>query len=167
MFRKLDDFFNGYQNLVEGTKKIFSAIDTDSMDRSVAPGHRTLRGLAWHIVTTVPEMMNQLGLGLSSVDEKTRPPESPDEVRDAYGKVTDELVAALKAKWTDDDLTKTDELYGETWPRGVTLKILMDHEIHHRGQLTVLLRQAGRPVPGVYGPSKEEWTGLGMEPPSY
>ena len=167
MFRKLDDFFNGYATLVEGTRKILAAVDDEAMCQNVAPGHRTLRGLAWHIVVTVPEMMNQVGLGLSSVDEKALPPGSPDELRGAYDKVSDELVAALRAKWRDDDLEKTDELYGETWPRGLTLRILMDHEIHHRGQLTILLRQAGRPVPGIYGPSKEEWVDLGMELPPY
>ncbi|MBC8423993.1 DinB family protein [bacterium] len=167
MFRKLDDFLNAYQTLAEGTRKILAAIDEEAMCQNVAPGHRTLRGLAWHIVTTVPEMMNQVGLGLSSVDEKTLPPGEPDAVRAAYDKVSDELVAAVKAKWSDADLEKTDDLYGETWPRGLTLRILMDHEIHHRGQLTVLLRQAGRPVPGIYGPSKEEWDKFGMEPPPY
>ncbi len=167
MFRKLDDFFNAYRTLVEGTQKILAAVDDESMCQNVAPGYRTLRGLAWHIVTTVPEMMNQVGLGLSSVDEKTLPPGESDAVRAAYDKVSGELVAALEAKWSDDDLAKTDDLYGETWARGLTLRILMDHEIHHRGQLTVLLRQAGRPVPGIYGPSKEEWAKFGMDAPPY
>jgi hypothetical protein len=27
------------------------------------------------------------------------------------------------------------------------------------------MRQAGLRVPGVYGPAKEEWEDLGMEPP--
>jgi len=167
MFRKMDDFYKSYQTLTEGTLKILKAIDTDAMCRNVADGHRTLRGMAWHIVTTVPEMMNQVGLGLSSVDEKTFPPGAPAELTAGYEKVTGELVAALKAKWDDEDLVKTDELYGETWPRGLTLKILMDHEIHHRGQMTVLLRQAGLMVPGVFGPSKEEWEKFGMELPPY
>jgi len=38
------------------------------------------------------------------------------------------------------------------------------HQAHHRGQMTVLMRQAGMKVPGVYGPSKEEWSAFGMEP---
>jgi uncharacterized damage-inducible protein DinB len=167
MFRRLDDFFHGYAALVGGTKRIFAAIDEEALCQNVAPGYRTLRGTAWHIVITVPEMMNKLGLGLSSVDEKALPPGSADELRAAYDRVTDELVATLKEKWTDEDMEKTDDLYGETWPRGVTLRILMDHEIHHRGQITTLLRQAGRPVPGIYGPSKEEWADLGMELPPY
>lgn len=167
MFRKLDDFFKAYEALTGGTRKILASIDDEAMCQNVAPGHRTLRGLAWHIVTTVPEMMNQVGLGLSAVDEKALPPGEPDAVREAYDKVSAELAAAVGDKWTDADLETTDELYGETWPRGLTLRILLDHEIHHRGQLTVLLRQAGKPVTGIYGPSKEEWGNFGMEPPAY
>ena len=32
----------------------------------------------------------------------------------------------------------------------------ISHIVHHRGQLTVLLRELGIPVPGVYGPSADE-----------
>lgn len=31
--------------------------------------------------------------------------------------------------------------------------------------MTVLMRQAGLVVPGIYGPSKEEWANFGMESP--
>ena len=53
-------------------------------------------------------------------------------------------------------------MYGETWKRGRTLGALVNHQIHHRGQMTVLMRQAGLEVPGVYGPAKEEWGAYGM-----
>jgi uncharacterized damage-inducible protein DinB len=33
--------------------------------------------------------------------------------------------------------------------------------------MTVLMRQAGLRVPGVYGPSQEEWSQFGMEAPPY
>lgn len=56
-------------------------------------------------------------------------------------------------------------MYGETWAIGVTLSALIDHQIHHRGQMTVLMRQAGLKVPGIYGPSREDWSQIGMEPP--
>ena len=39
------------------------------------------------------------------------------------------------------------------------------HQIHHRGQMTVLMRQAGLEVPGVYGPSRPEWAHYGMPEP--
>jgi uncharacterized damage-inducible protein DinB len=33
---------------------------------------------------------------------------------------------------------------------------VMNHLIHHRGQLTVFLRLVGAPVPAIYGPSADE-----------
>ena len=33
---------------------------------------------------------------------------------------------------------------------------IMNHSIHHRGQLTVYLRQCGAPVPQLYGPTADE-----------
>jgi uncharacterized damage-inducible protein DinB len=30
--------------------------------------------------------------------------------------------------------------------------------------MTVLMRQAGIKVPGIYGPSKEEWEAMGIKP---
>ena len=42
-------------------------------------------------------------------------------------------------------------------PRAMALRrIVMDHLIHHRGQLSVYLRLLDVPVPGMYGPSADE-----------
>ena len=49
---------------------------------------------------------------------------------------------------------------------GLTLQVLVVHQAHHRGQMTVLMRQAGLEVPGVYGPSRQEWAAYGMQPPA-
>ncbi|HTQ78630.1 MAG TPA: DinB family protein [Thermoanaerobaculia bacterium] len=42
-------------------------------------------------------------------------------------------------------------------PRAAVLRTwLMNHIIHHRGQLSVYLRLTGQPVPSIYGPSADE-----------
>jgi len=42
-------------------------------------------------------------------------------------------------------------------PVGAALRALMlNHWYHHRGQLSVYLRQVGVPVPSIYGPSADE-----------
>lgn len=167
MFRKLDDFLRAYQNQVDGTNKLFALLDDGNLKQAVAPGHRTLRDLAWHIVVTVPEMMNRTGLGVGSVDHESMPPGSAVAIQEGYRKVTKELMGALESKWTDETLLETDDMYGEQWTRGATLSALLLHEVHHRGEMIVLLRQAGAKVPGLYGPSQEEWSQYGMEPPAY
>jgi len=42
-------------------------------------------------------------------------------------------------------------------PRGVLIRaIMLNHWIHHRGQLSVYLRLLDVPVPSIYGPSADE-----------
>jgi uncharacterized damage-inducible protein DinB len=167
MFRQVQDFLNAYDQGVTRTQKVLAALDDATLHKPVAPGYRTLGQLAWHIVTTVPEMMGRTGLGLSGVDPHSVPPATAAAVQEGYRKVSSELRAAVAKDWKDETLLKVDELYGEKWPRGITLSVLMGHETHHVGQMTVLLRLAGRKVPGIMGPSKEEWKQFGMEEPAY
>jgi hypothetical protein len=46
--------------------------------------------------------------------------------------------------------------------RGQTLLYMIFHQAHHRGQITVLMRQAGLKVVGIYSPAQEEWAEQGM-----
>ena len=39
-------------------------------------------------------------------------------------------------------------------PNSIFLMTLINHQNHHRGQMTVLMRQAGLTVPGVYIPQR-------------
>jgi len=44
-----------------------------------------------------------------------------------------------------------------TMPRIACIRgMVMNHLIHHRGQLTVYYRMLDVPVPGLYGPSADE-----------
>lgn len=167
MYRRLDDFFSAYQQLTEGTQKLLDALTDESLNQSVTEGHRTLGQMAWHLVVTIPEMVQRTGLPLSAIDHETEPPSSAAEIATAYRTASDELAMAITDQWTDADLDEVDEMYGQQWPRRLTITALVHHEIHHRGQLTVLMRQAGLTVPGLYGPSKEEWSQYGMETPPY
>jgi uncharacterized damage-inducible protein DinB len=167
MYRTIEDFVEAYENLSEGTLGVLEQLTDENLDQSVGDGFRSLRHLGWHIVATVPEMMRLTGLPLSAIDPAAPPPETAAEIIDGYKKVTSELVDAVNANWDDESLEEVDDMYGQKWERGLSLAALIHHEIHHRGQMTVLLRQAGCKVPGLYGPSKEEWSQYGMEEPPY
>jgi hypothetical protein len=71
------------------------------------------------------------------------------------------VLQQVTAAWSDDMLEDDVQAYGMTFKRGFMLDMLIRHEAHHRGQMTVLMRQAGLPVPGPYGPSREEWASSG------
>ena len=43
-----------------------------------------------------------------------------------------------------------------TSPRGEVVRMHLSHLIHHRGQLTVYLRELDVPIPQIYGPTADE-----------
>jgi len=165
MYRKIDDFLASWKAESAGTQKILDAITQESLTQSVADGHRTVGRLVWHIITTLPEMGNRTGLKIVGPDPASKPPAKIEDMRNAYRESAASLAEQVRANWKDDTLAVEDDMYGETWPRGKTLAALQAHEVHHRGQLTVLMRQAGVAVPGIYGPSKEEWKNYNMPAP--
>lgn len=167
MFRHVADFLGACEQGVGRTGKVLGALDDGCLHQPLIPGYRTLGQIGWHIVTTIPEMMGRTGLGLAGVDPHSAPPETAAEVVAGYRRAAEELRGAVAREWKDETLLTVDELYGEKWPRGLTLAVLLGHETHHVGQMTVLLRLAGRKVPGIMGPSKEEWTQYGMQAPPY
>jgi uncharacterized damage-inducible protein DinB len=165
MYRTLADFFAQWEYESRNTANLLDALTDASLAQAVVPGARTAGRLAWHIAQTLPEMMNRTGLRVAGIDEHALPPASAAEIAAAYRAASASLAEEIRSKWTDASLTTDDDMYGERWTKAITLGALVFHQIHHRGQLTVLMRQAGLRVPGMYGPAAEEWAQMGMEPP--
>jgi uncharacterized damage-inducible protein DinB len=165
MFTTIKDLQQAIAGEAEGTQKILGALTDASLAQSVAHDHRTLGRMAWHIVTSLPEMCKHAGLEAFSVKDTAPLPKSAAEIQSAYTAVSGELLAQIAGNWSDSSLHEVRNFYGMDWKLGFAMEVLLRHEIHHRGQMTVLMRQAGLKVPGVYGPAKEEWAGIGMQPP--
>ncbi len=166
MFITIDQFKKYWKQETANTSKIFAALTDESLSQSINKDHRTLGRMAWHITGVIPDMMNLTNLEIEGPTEKTPIPSSADEILKAYEANSAALLEQVASKWSDDVLQVTDEMYGETWARSKTLFVLIIHEIHHRAQMLVLMRQAGLVVPGIYGPAKEEWKKYGMEEPA-
>ncbi|MDM7923996.1 MAG: DinB family protein [Pyrinomonadaceae bacterium] len=162
MLRKVEDFLKNWQYEAEMTGKVIRSLTDGSLGQKVTDEGRTLGYLAWHLAATPAEMLGHAGLTVDGPPLDAPAPESASEIADAYDKVAASVNDVVASNWNDDTLLQEDSMYGETWSRGLTLFYLIAHQAHHRGQMTVLMRQAGLPVPGVYGPSKEEWLAHGM-----
>jgi len=165
MFRTLADFSRAWHGERESTLKIMRALTDQSLSQKVSPEGRTLGRLAWHIVQTLGEMGGHAGLVVDAPNEHSPQPATSKVISDAYEKGSAAVEAAVKTAWSESDLSGEIDMYGEKWTRGQSLAALIAHEVHHRGQMTVLMRQAGLAVPGVYGPSREEWVGYGRPAP--
>ena len=162
MFRRVSDFLAVWDYESEATLKVFGALTDASLSQRFHPDVRTLGRLAWHITQSIPEMGARTGLKLAGPAEDEPIPATAATIAERYREAADSLTREVKGRWNDAELEVADEMYGEQWPRGRTLFVISGHQAHHRAQMMVLMRLAGLPVPGVYGPTKEEWSRFGM-----
>jgi uncharacterized damage-inducible protein DinB len=164
MYRTIDDFKRQWDQETESTLKLLSQLTDVSLRQKVMPEGRSLGVIAWHLVTTLGEMMHRAGLLTENRLENAPVPQQAKKIHQDYQTESRIINDAVSLKWKDADLLLEIEMYGEQWKKGMVLMSLILHQAHHRGQLTVLMRQAGLTIPGVYGPSKEEWVQYGMPP---
>ncbi len=161
MFHSLEEFKRVWQFEYDATMKLFTLLSDESLSVEIAPGRRSLGRLANHLVETLTEMPHKMGL---PINEEYPAHTTVAALCEDYRSVSEQLISAINANWTDNTLAEMRLMYGEEWSVADTLHAMIMHQCHHRGQITVLMRQAGLPVTGLYGPAKEEWALMGMQP---
>jgi uncharacterized damage-inducible protein DinB len=162
VYPTVESFLDDWKGESACTLRVLRLLTDASLAQRVDPEGRSLGFLAWHLALTVSEMTGKAGLRVSGPPEDAPAPSSAAEIVAAYEASSKSLVEQLKASWTDRMLSDEILLYGRPWRRVSVLVSLVRHQVHHRGQMTVLMRQAGLPVPGIYGPAREEWAKMGM-----
>jgi uncharacterized damage-inducible protein DinB len=167
MYRTIQDFLSDWQRESQSTLKVFDQLTDASLSQRVTSKGRSLGRLAWHITVTVSEMTHLAGIPITEqADEPAEGPASVLLLKAAYQRDSEALSELVEKHWTDEMLAEKVPMYGgDLWQKGQVLSILIAHQTHHRGQITVLMRQAGLKVPGMFGPSLEEWLEYGQQAP--
>ena len=162
MYRTITDFTEDWRRETASTMRVLRALNDSSLGQKVTPDGRSLGFLAWHITLSLGETGERTGLHVAAPAEDAPMPISAHEISAAYYSAAESIAHQIQERWTDASLAEEVEMFGEKWKRGFALASLLRHQTHHRGQMTVLMRQAGLRVPGVCGPAREEWAKLGM-----
>lgn len=149
---------------MENTRRMLAAIPEGKWDWKPHQKSMSLGVLAGHIAELTSwgsETINTDGLTLTSDSYKPSTPSSSSELLEVFEKSKSGFRQALTAA-PDEAMFKN---WSMTWdgqkvldmPRVAVLRaMVMNHLIHHRGQLSVYLRLLDIPVPGVYGPTADD-----------
>ena len=92
MFSSIEHFDKTWSQEMKFTQGVMDALTDASLSKSVADDHRTLGRMAWHIITSIPEMATQTELNLEGPDPKAPVPATADEIRQAYRQVSESLL---------------------------------------------------------------------------
>jgi uncharacterized damage-inducible protein DinB len=162
-----DAFLPEFDHEMATTRKTLERVPEANTDWKPHDKSMSMGRLAGHLV----ELPTLVPLALERDSMDFRPPGAPPRqpnVMSTRAKLLEDFdknVAAARdaiAKSSDDDLKKTFTLQagGKTifsLPRTAALRtFIMNHVIHHRGQLSVYLRLNNVAVPSIYGPSADE-----------
>jgi uncharacterized damage-inducible protein DinB len=164
MITSIHEFKEIWREESNFTRRAIAEFTDASLSQPVCDDHRTLGRISWHVIASIPDTMRRTGLPVEGPALDSTPAATAREHADAYDHSSNSLMEVISS-WTDSDLDTVDDMFGERWTRRFTLQVLINHQIHHRGQMTVLMRQAGLRVPGMYGPAQEDWAQWNMSPP--
>lgn len=157
--------FSDLSHEFANTRKLLARIPFDGDDWAPHAKSFTVRKLATHVAT-----LPWWGLSIVTAEfydfagpPAPRPPmpTTSDELLRLWDHNIGELTTALDGA-SDQHLLQTwtlrrgDQVL-QQMPRAAALRgWMLNHLIHHRGQLTVYLRLLDLPVPAMYGPSADE-----------
>lgn len=155
MYRTVQDFLGEWTSASAGTIRVLESLTDDKLGQSIVEGHSSLGWLGWHLATCPMFFGGQVGLTLTPVGNPKEVPGHAAVIVEAYKKIAANITSEVE-KLTDEQMVESVQTFAGLMPRGTMLRTLIDHQTHHRGQMTVLLRQAGLHVPGLIGPTREE-----------
>lgn len=137
------------------TRTVIDAIPLANIDYRPDPHSKTAMEIAWHIVATERRLYGGIVAGAFDFSPIHRPEhvQTPTQVGQWYD---DSFAATFDglAKLSGEQLAKVIDFRGMfQLPAVAFLNFTLNHEIHHRGQLSTYLRAMGGQVPAIYGES--------------
>lgn len=150
------------------TRRLLEHLPEDQLDWQPHPRAYTMRQLATHVVqiiTWLPETVHKDEIDFAPPGGTPMP--SPELVKgraEAVARFDAHVRAARAALEGASDATmfgawslKNGGVTLMTMPRVAVLRsFVMNHHIHHRGQLALHVRATGGKVPSIYGPTADE-----------
>jgi uncharacterized damage-inducible protein DinB len=159
----IDGMLQELEQEAQTTRRVLERVPEDQLGWRPHEKARTLGELALHVAMVPGAVAELIGTQTSA--------QAP-QFTDPRPKSAAELIPIL-----DDSIAKAKRVLGgmddptlmATWrmmkgeqeifalPRMALLRsIMLNHWYHHRGQLSVYLRQLDIPIPSIYGPSADE-----------
>lgn len=159
----IDSMLQELEQEAQTTRRVLERVPEGQLAWRPHEKARTLGELALH-VALVPGEVAELVASPSPAQVPQFTDPTPQRVSELIPALDESIAKARSLLGGMDDATLMSTwrmMQGErelfAVPRAAVLRsIMLNHWYHHRGQLTVYLRELGVPIPSIYGPSADE-----------
>jgi uncharacterized damage-inducible protein DinB len=152
-----------FETEAKTTRRVLERVPSDKLSWKPHPKSMSLGTLALHVASAPGVIIGWCEEGETNFtgNQQSAAPTSTDEILKAHDdsvqKVKEKLPqigdAGMQNMWT----AKAGEQVLMQMPKAaLTRALVMNHWVHHRGQLSVYLRLLDVAVPSIYGPSADE-----------
>jgi uncharacterized damage-inducible protein DinB len=151
-----------FETEAKTTRRVLERVPSDKLAWKPHPKSMSLGTLALHVATAPGVIIGWCADGETNFTGEASPQATSTEqileAHDASVKKMQQTLpdigdAGMQGTWT----AKAGGQTLMTMPKAaLTRALVMNHWLHHRGQLSVYLRLLDVPVPSIYGPSADE-----------
>ena len=142
----------------EKTLRVLKSVPADKGSYRPHANSRSALELVWHIASAEIWFLDSLLAGKFEMEDDTMPADisSAEDIsliyEDQFGPKLEKVAKLPASFW----VTPTPFFGIYNFPAVQYLQFMLNHTIHHRGQLTTYLRPMGAKVPNIYGGSFDE-----------
>lgn len=161
-----DGMIMEYKYEMANTRKMLERVPFEQAAYKPHEKSRAMANEAMHIanvIAWIPRIVNTPEFDFAKPGSlpKVELPKNTQELLAMFDKNYNEGLKALEGASDEALMTPWTFRNGEhivfTLPRAAAIRNMgLNHHYHHRGQMSVYLRLANVPVPGMYGPSADE-----------
>jgi len=152
------------ENEGKTTRTILERIPPEKFDWKPHDKSMTMSRLATHVAemhSWTVSTVKDAEIDFAKFDYKPFEPKTTEDLVGLFDKSYNEAIEALKGAsdeiWSEPWSLKNGETTYFTMPKIAVIRtMVLNHIVHHRGQLSVYLRLNDISVPPIYGPSADE-----------
>ena len=161
----LDEFLHHVARLRERTRRVAACVPADQVEWSYKPGAFTLGDLVRHIAVTEryiwAETVHNRPVAYTSHGRELA--DGRDAVLALFDRLHQESLARFRALTPEMLERKCATPAGTPLTTWKWLRMMPEHEIHHRGQLYTMLGMLDVPTPPIYGMTADDVRGASLK----
>ncbi len=153
-----EEVLNYFDRVRSRTRRVAACIPPDRVEWAAKPAAFTLGDLVRHIAATERYMWAETALGRPSryVTHGRELADGRDAVLAFLDRMHDEAMALFRSLTPEAMAGKCRTPDGASITTAKWLRAMVEHEIHHRGQLYLMLNLLDVPTPPMFGLTSEE-----------
>ncbi len=157
-YTDIDTFLRYFDNVHKRTARLLPLVPEGGLELTPSPHNFSFGDIFRHLASVERNMFVAIAVGEENnyKGHQKHFADGHEAVKDYYDTLHQEAIEKLATLTNDDLPEKCITPAGASMSRSSWLRAMIEHEIHHRGQLYLMLSMVGVTTPPIFGLTSED-----------